>query len=724
MAGIHYARRDHVIRLARIDADDGTRVELIERAQSTHYEVPSAKVLQLTEQSLAPDIALTLFGQPEIRDTVKSWARAVAAVPRPAGPGVDEQTLDRLCLQVEDRRLTGLPLEQTIWHLLSQVGLPELSIPRLIQVPPRVRQVPFTLPLRLLQLDARVDFALPSFVTTIFPPVTDLSVAVQVQADPAVVYGRWALPPGWKTVDVLHLDWLPPLDELELLARSRPSALGTLGWLIRCTDLWRTRLVVMRTDGDTRTGLLRRYADRLAAQGGPAVWIVGGDSAGVVNRLQQFYRMLIHDAPIDLAVLAASPPFVPSDTLVVGCGREELLRVSAPGEELASLARDLRDPDQRTRAGAAGRLWSSIAESHPDIAEAAATFAETVRGLQGIADNLRGWNFDVHEGDGMVPLGESIGRLRRQVPPPAVPEVEVRSSPDRYGPRYVNIALWQFDPAVGRSDSIPQQNGRLCVGKPVVLGVQLGPRGLSPVLDATALIEEPFKWDENREGVWLWVAVTAFDFAVVGSTIQEVWLPRTGASDLVEFLVEPRQKGVSRLRLCVYFGADLLQVIRLGAIVEDATGRGAGTRDDLAKALGIAADRLPSAGWGARMEYAAAANLAIPPEGRDVAYSIFANDLEGKRVFTSRGSEGYEVLIAGDTSELARNIRAKLDAISRDEFGLYAFRPRDGVPLHSGKPEQRDEALHQLAHLGWTLFSTIFAGADRATMAEDLVHRF
>jgi hypothetical protein len=74
------------------------------------------------------------------------------------------------------------------------------------------------------------------------------------------------------------------------------------------------------------------------------------------------------------------------------------------------------------------------------------------------------------------------------------------------------------------------------------------------------------------------------------------------------------------------------------------------------------------------MEYAAAVDLAAPPAGRDVALSIFANDLGGRRVFTARGTEGYEVLLAGDTSGMASDIRAKLDAVSRDQFKLYAFR--------------------------------------------------
>jgi hypothetical protein len=64
----------------------------------------------------------------------------------------------------------------------------------------------------------------------------------------------------------------------------------TLGWLTRCVDLWRTRLVVIRDCGETEMRLLRRFAHRLAAQGGPAVWLVDGDCPDLAGRLRSFYN--------------------------------------------------------------------------------------------------------------------------------------------------------------------------------------------------------------------------------------------------------------------------------------------------------------------------------------------------------------------------------------------------------------------------------------------------
>ena len=549
---------------------------------------------------------------------------------------------------------------------------------------------------------------------------------MQVGSELSSRFTGWTLPRDWKTVDILQLDRPTNLPTNQLFRRSSPNQVGTLGWLTRCVDIWRTRLVVMRARSDTEMSVLSRLAHLVAAQGGPAVWVVDStfpDTTDVL--LDHFYNNLIHDAPLDVALAMAVALTPPSDAhsgmMLIGAGREELLRVSAPGGDLSTLASDLHDPDPGTRARCAGQLWLILGDSSRAVRDAPTIFASTVHSLENLADALPTWNFDVHEGDGVIPLGEEIARLRRVMRTEAGPSVDVRPTPLAPGPRFVNPTLRRIDPVTGRTTPVMQNDARLRVGETIVFGVQLGPAdSYTPVLDAVALIEEPFKWEEGRQGVWLSIGVTGLDFAVMGVPLQDVWLPRLGASDVVEFAVQPKHTGVCQLRFCIYFGADLLQSHRLAALVSTLRGGKASTPKALAKALGVAPERVGGAGWVVRMEYAAAADLATPPTGRDVGLSIFANSIGGRRVFTVRGSEGYEVLLAGDTSGMAADIRSKLDALSRDKFGLYAFRERDGIPLHSGTDQQRDAALHDLAHLGWTLFSAIFAGADRSAMAAEL----
>jgi hypothetical protein len=749
MAGIRFIRRDLIIRLRAAaprsgpryqiltgadgrrrvvpmqDSDERLEIRVSNGAAVSTYLVPPESLAHLTDAISAADLSKVLWSNPALGAELARWrqTRAPARWGENAQPDADAP-VDRLCLQVESDRLLTLPLEQSLREVLAETGAPSAWLPpfpRLESVPPRVLQVPLTLPLRLLQLDARGDFDLRRTVRDVLGSNASgrgSASIMQVASDAARRFATWALPPKWRTVDVLHLDRLQVATEEELLAMSTPDKPGTLGWLVRCTDVWRTRLVVIRGGGTLGMVALRRFAHRLTAQGGPAVVLFDDSAPKTADRLSNFYAELIHDAPIDVAA-----SFVASnvqDTLLLGAGREELLRISATGEQLASLATGLNHPDPVARAGAAADLWLAVAGILPDLNQAMTRFARAGRGLLRISSALPSWEFHLHEGDGMVPLGHAIGRLRREVRDVLAPSASLRPTADQTGPRFVNIDLSRMRPD-GLRESIPQSGGRLRIGETVVLGVQLGPRSdLAPVLDAIALIEEPFKWNQNSAGVWLSVGVTGLDFAVTGAPIQEVWLPRYGASDMVEFVVEAGRVGISQLRLCVYYGADLLQAHRLAAIVDGATTDGAATPASLAYALGVQPARADGAGWLARMEYAAAADLGTPPAKRDVALSLFANDVAGRRVVTVRGKETYEVCDVGETGDLATDIRTGLDTVSRDAFRLYAFRERNGTPLHSGTPQQRDAALRALAGAGWNLYAAIFAGADRARLAKDL----
>lgn len=731
MVGIRYIRRDRVIHIHR-RADRRIVVELHDGARSRARILPVRQSERADETLSISELASLLFDTSRIRAELASWKDVHrGSLKLPPSSGGAEHQLDRVCLRIDDERLAGLPIEQALRRALGEKKTGGPPIPRLIPLPARVAQVPFTLPLRFLQLDPRSDFHLGQTVRNVFRSHVrkrDFASVMQVEEGSSRGFSRWSLPSGWRTVDVLHLDRLAVRSKNRLLAMSAPEEVGTLGWLARCVDLWRTRLVVIRRDVNTEMCLLRRFAHRLAAQGGPTVWLVDAETPGLAARLRKFYEMLVHDTPIDLAaaIAARSAPRDPAnDTLIVGSGREELVRVSALGDRIADLAGQLSDPDPVVRAESAGRLWSSIADSGVDLDEAVANFTTAVRGLAGIANRLPTMQFDVHEADGVVPLGRSMGTLRRSMPKPAGPVRDVRVVLDRSGPRFVNPSLWRIDAATGDKEPISQR-AQLQRGRPIIFGVQLGPRdSYAPVLDAIAIVEEPFKWSEGQEGVWLSVGITGLDFTVIGAAIQQVWLPRQGASDLVEFLVEPTRTGVSQLRFCVYFGADLLQSHRLAALVVESPSEAeaeasAGAGPSLANALGVPTERVGAVGWLARMEYVAAANLAAPPVGRDVALSVFANNLDGRRVFTTRGSEGFAVLVAGDTSQRVDDVRKQLDAASRDKSNFYAFRERENVPPHSGTPDQRDAVLQSLARVGRILFDAIFKEADQDILAADL----
>jgi hypothetical protein len=757
MAGIQFIRRDFVIRLRSTKPEPGPRylvqtgadgrrrvvplaaaeagleIRINDGATANSWTLPAHALAELSDAMPAVKLAKVLWGDPKLRAELEHWQKSRSPAVWGVNARPDEDApIDRICLRVESDRLVALALEQSLRDVLSELG-PSSSlippIPRLISVPPRVLQVPLTLPLRLLQLDPRGDFDLRSVVRDVLGRNAQgrgSASITQVASGDSRRFASWALPPKWRTVDVLHLDRARLATEDDLFLMSAPEKPGTLGWLVRCADVWRTRLVVLRGNGFAEMVALRRLAHRLAAQGGPAVALFDASVPAASEALRQFYVSLLHDAPIDVAAAIASAALqVEPPTLLLGAGRGELPRVSTPAAQLASMASDLGHSDPGVRAGAAGNLWSLIAGNTADVGLATTLFARAGRGLLGIASDLPSWRFDLHEGASMVPLGKAIGLLRLNTRTAQAPTSPLRPTADQTGPRFVNLDLSR--PGSDRSrEKIPQSGGRLRPDEAVVLGVQLGPRSdITPVLDAVALIEEPFKWDQNSAGVWLSVGVTGLDFTVIGAAIQEVWLPRHGASDVVEFVVEPTRTGVSQLRLCLYHGADLLQSHRLAALVEGPdVPDGQAPSEALASALGIQRERADGFGWLARMEYAAVADLAEPPGKRDVALSLFANDVGGRRVVTVRGKETYEVFVTGDTEDLATDIRTRLDAVSREPISdgsvLYAFRPRDGTPLHSGTTRQRDDALRALAEVGWNLYSATFAGTDRVAMAKDV----
>ena len=724
MPGISYLRRDRVITLCRTESG-GVAVELAAEGRTERVEILPEPGPVLESARPAEYTAESLFKPSEVAQALARWQPGVAQA------GQDASILDRVCLRIEDEGLAALPLEPALAAALPHPG--KLAIVRLAPAPPRAAQMRFTLPLRLLQLDQQGDFDLPETIAGVFGRSADETApALLAKADTATAYAGWAPPPGWNSVDVVQLDRIPPYDERRLLGMAAPGDVGTLGWLFRCTDLWRTRLVVLRRGKAQDPALLRRFAHRLAAQGGPAVWLLDQDAPQQAAALQGFYAALVHDAPLDLTFTmgrgGTTTAAQSRGMLLAGFGREELLRVSAPAEGLAELARELQHPEPATRGAAAGRLWSSIALTHNTLLGTAASFKTAIEGLQSIAAGLPGLQFDMHEGDGIIPLSKAINTLRQSFRPASAAPPAAQPTPPADQGRFANLSLWKLDPAYGRGAPIPPEAARLTLGTPIVLGIQLGPRSpYTPILDATALIEEPFKWEKGDAGVWLSIGITGLDFTVAGAPLQQVWLPRQGASDLVEFIIEPRRAEASQLRICLYFGADLLQSLRLAALVAtpsnlDAGGVDAGGADAgkvLAEAIGVSPDRVGKLGWLARMEYAAVADIAAPPE-RDVALSIFANDLGGRQVVTVRGADSYDVEAPGDTSDKADAIRNALNGIGRDIGGFYAFLGQGAIPLHSAPPAQRDAALLRLADAGWSLYSAIFSRATRDRMAPEL----
>jgi hypothetical protein len=287
----------------------------------------------------------------------RDWTRAQPSVK-------NEVSIGRMTLQVDEYALAGLPWEKHLREAVSANAW-DLTLVRVSPVRPRVAQVPFTVPLRLLQIDPK-EFDLSACIRACFYNFAEDELANTVRVDSGLVtdFVHHVAPKDWPMVDVLHLGSTAtrPQSGIATLQTEDSSALGTLGWLTRVTEAWQTRLVVMEAGAAEEESRARTLAAALCARGGPAV-LVGPSGnmdlrGGGTSFYTGFYRALIHDDPIDQAFAVglrdyhpAAPPrqAIGELALFVGCGREELIRVSAPAEKLHDLAEALRSSDPAAR---------------------------------------------------------------------------------------------------------------------------------------------------------------------------------------------------------------------------------------------------------------------------------------------------------------------------------------------------------------------------------------
>jgi hypothetical protein len=629
--------------------------------------------------------------------------------------------LNRVTLQIDEPRLAALP-----WELLVRqaVGAPHVALPivRVSPVRPRAAQVPFTYPLRFLQA-GELPVSVEQHVSAAFgsPKDSKFKYTVDFERRDTSVLAVIDLPRGWPSADVLHI--APgdmPLDAGTLLHSADPHAVGTLGWLSRVSDVWQPRLIVLEPSTATPVDLLRRLGAALVARGGPAI-LIGPSRPFPADFFRAFYGALIHDRPLDQAVMETVEPDWNSRDVVLfaGSGREELIRVSAPGLLLNTMATGLNAP------GPAEAELRAILASLGDADSIEERYRLSVNQLNALRQDWEDFHFHIQESKGFIPLAERLAAIRAAVRPVSELALEGVSIPrpePAPGERFVNPILYE-DGAVGRRID-PASAPALKVGAPVVLGITIGPKDATvTVLDAQAVIEERFRWGEGHDGVWLTVGLSGIDFDVLGDPVQEVWLPRRGSSERVEFTVVPRQGGALLLRFCIYFGADLLQSYRLAAIAGNAHPLAEQRRAALARLMEAEEEAVPAATYVARLEYAAAADLAAPPDAQraKVGLSIFANDVEGREVYTARTPGGFAVQAGSSAADTGTRIRALLEKHSgRDVHARrdYAFTySADGF---TGTETDVDAALRELAFEGFDLYNTIFDSATRELIERDL----
>ncbi len=237
-------------------------------------------------------------------------------------------------------------------------------------------------------------------------------------------------------------------------------------------------------------------------------------------------------------------------------------------------------------------------------------------------------------------------------------------------------------------------------------------------MDETALVEEPFKPAAGAGGVWVDIGVTGVDVEVVGDPVQRVWLPSDKAcpTEAVYFAVRLRRRGVSRLRVALFYEQNVMQSFRVAVVA----GRPRSRADGLAHALGISARQSADVAYLPVLEFSLAPSIdafAKEPVREKRALAIIANDWNGDSIVTIKGASTFGVNVSPRIGGYVERLHKVLLAISNLDVagGNYPF-ATDG----SGTVEQLEQALRRLADSGRGLFTEIFDGRDWAALAREL----
>lgn len=456
----------------------------------------------------------------------------------------------------------------------------------------------------------------------------------------------------WPTVDVLVLHRVPRTYDGTLMCTTLPGQPGTLGWLLRVLATAHVRLAILGADDARHLADMRVLATAAALRGAGAFVVTAARDLPAAVRVAT--RVILADR----SLYAAVPRLPQSATLIAGAGRADALRFATI---VRAESRQLPGPRPPT--------------DFEDI-----VLFQRARPPFGIRARLR---------------GPRIARLRRwpDLRPPL--SFGLRVAEDRY----LNAHVLSDAPA-------------LTVGERVRIQFDIGAFDdiAAAMTRATRLYEEEF-WRTGEDGVWLDLAISGIDFEVVGSPIQELWLPRQGVSEPRTFLLVPRTPGVAMLRYCLYRGNDVIQSWRLAALTA-APGRPS-KRADRKRFAALVGGEPGERAWAAQLEYAlTGAATSAPNRPRDLC--IVANDIAGRPVITVRGDDLFTARVNADLPDVVRGVRQVLDEVSGGE-AAYAF--GDDV---ADKPGAADAALQRLADVGWPLYDAVIVPRDRSVVEERL----
>ena len=567
----------------------------------------------------------------------------------------------RICLDIRSREKQAQDWEMTLQGFVDRLSAgPPIVIVRVSPVWARSANLPFTLPLRFIEVnDADGEYVEPA-LSGVFhhTPLEKYKAALRTARK---YWERWDqvdLPTDWPTVEVLHFNKLPPFPEGQMLSGDAIIP-GTLGWFMEKLVTWQVRLVVIRCKPGVQFTQMRLFASALLARGGPAVLVEALKTPAARYFYDRFYEQLIHDFPLDAiwqTVFSKIPGQSVYASLFVGGGREEQLRSSNIAMRLAEFGSKRNQVRRR------------LALERTFVQKAPAALRRKIRndlerGLEKIRSGWQTYRFEFREREGLLPLSDIMASWRRSLAGPVAAK-DLQPQTTTSLTRYVNCSFWNDD-AKHELHQIDQKTGSFRQGHLYQLGIQIGPKSrVIFTVNETALLEEVFKWKQEMKGVWIEIGVTGIDFDVVGDPVQRVWLPApgNGPTDTVYFSVVPRKSGVNRLRFAIYYEQNVIQSFRVGLITER---RIKDKRLALAKALEIGPKLSADVAYLPVLEFSLAPSIddfAGNPSHVKRTVAIIANELGGDSVVTVKNASAFAVniptFLSGEVAKLQKDLLA------------------------------------------------------------------
>lgn len=475
--------------------------------------------------------------------------------------------------------------------------------------------------------------------------------------------------------------------------------------------LARARLVVVEDHGPARPEEAAALAGALLDAGAAAV-VIADARVDAPAFFQRFYRKLLHDWPLDLALaeaLGALPPAAarlwarPGGELavqLVGIVAARLARAATvelmgvkgsivTGHGGAAPPPTLAAPPPVAAPRVDRRLDAVRGPLRAAAAHGRAGARELLRHLDDAPRDQEGHFLDqLARADEALAAAEDEAQALDEAAA-AVPELD-----DAAAAR--SLRAWL---AAGDTDfpaQAPLAAAR--VGTPVRLHVDVG-EAVAHTLAAAPLAEAKLKaWFRTHDAASLTVAVYARDADLaVDPPSAPIKLPRVGASSIARFTVTPRVAGRLPLRVCLFHENALLQSMPVVLPVRDAAGHLAGAPPPPATP-----------------DWDACPDLVLLDEVERPGLTLFANDAADGTHWIGAWADGAEPVQqlwsfdAASLQAVADGLRAALLAAAGPEAYAYP----DAMPVDAATWAERQGELVRLAIAGRRAWAGVFLGDD------------